>query len=106
MPIALFSRLDARDRQLFLRCVVDEQTSRLWRRTWIGLTMLGSAGVTIAAVVIPPLLHLASFSASRRAGLALLVSHLVIQVVKRLVGRERPSETFKSYGAIRNPDRF
>ena len=106
MPAGLLARLDARDRSLLLKWSLGADASRRHRRAWMAITGLGSAAVTIGAVVIPWLAFPALRGASARAGLALALSHLVIQIVKRSVGRERPSERLASCAAIANPDRF
>jgi undecaprenyl-diphosphatase len=105
-PMPLLHRLDARDRALYLRWSLDHRASRLERRCWIAVTHLGSAIVTIGAVLVPLALEPWPRPVSWHAGLALAVSHGFIQVIKRLVGRERPSETVPGRSAIGNPDRF
>ncbi len=103
---SLLDRLDARDRRLFLRFALGADAPAFRRRLWIGLTTLGSAAVTIGLVVVPALLRLWPRAISWQAGAALLVSHLMIQILKRLVGRERPSEGLPGHAVIANPDRF
>lgn len=103
---SLLERLDARDRRLFLRFSLGAEAPAVRRRFWIGVTALGSAAVTIGLVVVPYIGRLWPRPASWRAGAALLISHLVIQVLKRLVGRERPSEGVPGRSVIANPDRF
>ncbi len=105
-PAGLLSRLDARDRILYLRWCLPAEASDLQRRLWIGVTGLGSAPVTIAAVTLPLLGMPWPRAITGRAALALVVSHLVIQAVKRVVGRPRPSERTPDRLLIPNPDRF
>ncbi len=105
-PTGLLSRLDARDRTLFLRWALPGDATRFHRRCWIAVTALGSAGVTVGAVTLPFLLAPWPRAITAQAALALVVSHLFIQVIKRLVGRERPSERIAARSAIANPDRF
>ncbi|MGE0440999.1 MAG: phosphatase PAP2 family protein [Gemmatimonadales bacterium] len=104
--LGLLARLDARDRRLFERWSLDAEASRLRRAAWIGVTWLGSAAVTIGLVVLPLVFAPWPRALTWRAGLALGLSHVVIQVIKRLVGRERPSERLGARGVIANPDRF
>jgi undecaprenyl-diphosphatase len=106
MAVGLLARLDARDRSLFLKWSLGEDASQLQRRTWVVITSLGSAAVTVGAVLLPFLFVPALRAASGRAGLALVLSHLVIQLVKRSVGRGRPSERIPNRSRIANPDRF
>jgi undecaprenyl-diphosphatase len=106
MAVNLLSRLDARDRSLFLRWSLADDAPRLRRRCWIAVTTLGSAAVTLAAVLMPVLLTAWPRPLAWRAAAALTISHLVIQVVKRLVGRPRPSEMIPARSVIANPDRF
>lgn len=98
----LLHRMDLGDRQLLDRWAIDEEASRIVRRFWVGVTHAGGAVVTIGAVLLPPLLPDWPHAASWRAGLALTLSHLVVQCVKRGISRERPSAT----PLIRCPDRF
>lgn len=105
-PAGLLSRLDARDRTLFLRWALPGNASGLHRRCWIAITAMGSAGVTIGAVALPFALAPWPRAVTARAALALIVSHVFIQLIKRLVGRERPSERIGARSAIANPDRF
>lgn len=106
MRASLLHRLDRRDRDLFLRWSLGSEGSRIRRRVWIGITALGSAVVTIAAVTLPLALEPWPRDVSIRAALALVISHLVIQVAKRLIGRPRPSTAHPGRAAIANPDRF
>ncbi len=105
-PAGLLSRLDARDRTLFLRWALPGDASGLHRRCWIAVTALGSAGVTIGAVILPFLLAPWPRAITAQAALALVGSHVVIQLIKRMVGRERPSERIGARSMIANPDRF
>ena len=99
------ARLDHRDRRLFGRWALDAGASRRSRLAWSAVTHLGGATSTLTAGVAP----LGSESRLREAaGLALLVliaSHLVVQVVKRSVGRPRPSRG-EAGSLIAVPDRF
>jgi undecaprenyl-diphosphatase len=85
--------IDARDRGLLDRLVIDPADGIVARWGWIAVTQLGSAGFTIGAVVLPPLLHLWSASIGWHAGEALAASHLLVQLIKRSVHRTRPSAT-------------
>lgn len=70
-------------------------------------THLGGAGVSIAVTLLllsgifPHLL-----SAGRRAAVAMVASHLVVQLVKRLVTRTRPRMPTGVLALVQPPDRF
>jgi undecaprenyl-diphosphatase len=94
--------LDIQDRDLLHRYSLGRHPSPLRRRSWIAITHAGGALATIGSVVLPPWLTAWPRDVSLRAALALVASHLVVQVIKRFVGRERPLQP----AHIRCPDRF
>lgn len=103
----LLHRLDARDRALFVRWVIDEFAPARTARAWRVLTHAGGSRATIVAVLAPyflggPTLRAAAFT----AGLALLLSHLLVQLVKRRVLRARPMLRAESAAHVEIPDRF
>lgn len=102
----LLAKLDARDRALFTRCALTASTTRLWRRVWTTLTHVGGATVTIAAATVPLLLGGEAAAAGRQALLTLFYSHLLVQLVKRTVGRPRPSRGVACATLVGEPDRF
>lgn len=105
MSTTVLRRLDARDRALFARCI-RATTSRRARRFWIAVTHLGGAACSIAAAVVPLLIaHGALAAAARNATVALVASHVAVQIVKRTVGRPRPSACGVA-SLIGDPDRF
>jgi undecaprenyl-diphosphatase len=106
MKAGLISRLDAQDRVLLVRWSLGLTASPARRRFWIAVTNLGSAAVTIGLVTIPLILAPWPRGITARAAVAVGFSHLVIQLLKRLVGRERPSEWIGDRAVIANPDRF
>lgn len=107
MTHMIFARLDARDRALFRRWSTFEHAPRKTRAFWIALTHLGGASCTIGAVVLPLFLARGAFtSAARQALAALLISHLVVQLIKRSVGRPRPSCSEICHTLVAEPDRF
>jgi undecaprenyl-diphosphatase len=105
---ALFARLDARDRALFTRLSVFETASR-GARVWTAVTHLGGviSSVTIAGFpfvtrgALMPLMPEA-----RRAMATLVVSHLIVQLVKRTVGRPRPARVLGDVALVVEPDQF
>jgi undecaprenyl-diphosphatase len=106
MTAPLLVRLGARDRALMLRCAIPPAAPRAARLGWLAITHLGGTGVSLAAAGLP---WLACCEVRRAAELAiatLVISHLLVQLVKRTVGRGRPSTGCDLSAAIREPDRF
>lgn len=101
-PVRLMQRLNDHDRRLLGRWALGEGAVDAHRRGWIVVTHAGGAVVTIASVLIPLLLTPWPRAVSVRAAVALTVSHLMVQALKRIVNRERPDAT----ALIRCPDRF
>lgn len=103
----LLHRLDARDRALFVRWVIDEFAPARATRAWRLLTHAGGSRVSILGVLLPFFLGTPDVRASAfTAGAALLVSHLIVQLVKRRVLRERPSVRVDVAAIVEIPDRF
>lgn len=103
----LLSRLDARDRALFLSFVIGDGTPARVTRAWRALTHVGGARVTILAVLLPMLFAAGTLHrAAWQAAWALTLSHLVVQVIKRRVLRERPSVRVTASTHVTVPDRF
>jgi undecaprenyl-diphosphatase len=98
--------LDASDRTLFLQAALNEEASRATRLAWIAVTQLGSTAVTVGLAVLGLFLPGLALVVGSRALAALVVSHLAIQVVKRLVGRPRPTVQLGCHATIAEPDRF
>ncbi len=101
-PLRLMQHLDAHDRRLLGLWALGEDAATMHRRGWIVVTHAGGAVVTIASVLIPLLLTPWPQWITARAAVALTVSHLLVQALKRVVNRERPDAT----ALIRCPDRF
>lgn len=107
MRTSLLARLDARDRALFVRWVIDELTPARTTRAWRALTHLGGARVSIVAVLVPYFVGgPAVRDAAWLAGFALLMSHLLVQLLKRRVLRERPTVRVLDRAHVEVPDRF
>lgn len=101
------ARLDARDRALFTRCVLADSSSRAARIIWIALTHAGGATAAILAALFPMLLlSVDGRAATADALAALVISHLAVQLVKRSVGRPRPSRGTHCRAHAAEPDRF
>ena len=95
MVVPILQRLDARDRALYLRLAVEPAACPALR-LWIAATHLGGARATVLAILVPLLVGAATgtgplISAALACAAATVVSHLCVQVVKRSVGRPRPS---------------
>src|SRR4030081_1681811 len=101
----LLVRLDAGDRALFQRLLLSARHPRT-RSLVTGLTHLGGARASIL-LCLWPLLASGSWPVLARHALAtLVVSHLFVQLVKRSVGRPRPSCGLGSVALVVDPDRF
>lgn len=101
----LLSNLGARDRTLFKQCALAD-SSRLARVFWTILTNAGGATCSILAATLPLLAGGAPAVVGRHAFAALVLSHLFVQLIKRTVGRPRPSRGAASTALVVEPDRF
>lgn len=107
MQRSLLFQLDRRDRALFARCVDHSRARRMWRLGWTVLTYLGGTVCSLVAALVPCLLADGQLRAAGERALAVLVlSHLVVQLVKRTVNRPRPSQGPGWAAFARVPDRF
>ncbi|MDP9278028.1 MAG: phosphatase PAP2 family protein [Gemmatimonadota bacterium] len=104
-PTMLLSSLGTHDRTLFQRWALAD-SSRRARLIWTFLTNAGGATCTIIAATLPLFLGGAFAEAAQRALITLVVSHLIVQLIKRTVGRPRPSRTMASAALVIEPDRF
>jgi undecaprenyl-diphosphatase len=105
--LSLLHRMERSERALFVRCV-DHASSRRGRRTaWTILTHLGGTACSIAAGVVPTLFAEGNLrDAGARALVVLVVSHVVVQIIKRTVNRPRPSMREATASLVAEPDRF
>ncbi len=100
-------RLDERDRALYLRWVISESSSTATKFFWTTLTHLGDAWMVIVFALAPLLLAESSrHLAAAQAGWALLISHLIVQVIKRNIVRARPTVGGHENAFVSIPDRF
>lgn len=107
MKSQLLDRLDARDRALFLRWALQGHArSLLARRAWQVATHLGGATASILAALVPLLIVPAMRDPAGDALMALAISHVVVQMIKRTVMRERPDVRTARPPLIGVPDRF
>lgn len=105
MTRAWIARLDHRDRTLLGRWALDASASRRSRVAWRTVTHLGGATSTIAAGVAPLTLDSRAHEAAGLALVVLILSHLLVQLVKRGVGRPRPCRDHCG-SLVTVPDRF
>lgn len=103
--MALIHRLGERDRALFDRLRLGHTSRRQWCTLAVALTHLGSAGTTIA-LALAPLLLPGWQAVGHHAIYTLVLSHLLVQMVKRTVSRPRPSCAVGDEPLICVPDRF
>lgn len=103
---AWLARFDDYDRKLFRRWAVLGTTSRATARFWRMVTRLGGPVCTVAAATLPFAFGGALAEGARRAVMVLVGSSVVVQLVKRIVGRLRPSRGVGHVTSIREPDRF
>lgn len=99
-------RLDARDRALLARLALTSGTARSRRRFWISLTHLGGARASIGLALTQAFVPGGSLALAWRTLCLLGLSHLVVQVIKRSVGRPRPSALAAGGALVLIPDRF
>src|SRR5215467_747492 len=103
---ALFARLDARDRALFTRLSVFETASRGARVFWTAVTHLGGVISSVTIAGFPFVTRGTLMPEARRAMATLVVSHLIVQLVKRTVGRPRPARVLGDVALVVEPDQF
>jgi undecaprenyl-diphosphatase len=103
--VTFFARLDARDREMFLRWVAADATL-VGRVFWRTITHLGGATFTIGTTLAALLLGQGALrDAAVDAAIVLAATHLVAQILKRSVVRPRPTGlSFEALIAV--PDRF
>lgn len=106
LSASLLERLNARDRALFLRCAFLTTSSRTSRWFWLLLTHAGGAMCTITLAAMPMLIGGPTVPTGRYALATLVLSHLLVQMVKRTVVRPRPSHGASISSLIAAPDRF
>jgi undecaprenyl-diphosphatase len=101
----LLQRADGRDRALLLWLARGSKTRRGLRLFWLAVTHIGGAPIAIVFAAAPffvPSLE----SVGANALLFLVLSHAVVQMVKRTVSRPRPSVHADGITLGVEPDRF
>jgi undecaprenyl-diphosphatase len=89
-----------------LRCAMSPAAPRASRFGWAAVTHLGGTGASLSAAGLPLLACCDLHRAAELALATLVISHLLVQLVKRTVGRGRPSLGGDLSAIIREPDRF
>ena len=104
---SVWHRLDAHDRALFVRWVLDEWSSPRATQLWRLVTHLGGLRTSVAAVLLPLAASAAAVRAAATQALAALaLSHLMVQLIKRTVMRGRPVGTVVTQAHVAVPDCF
>jgi undecaprenyl-diphosphatase len=106
MTAPLLMRLGAQDRALRMRCAIGPAAPRASLFAWTAVTHLGGAAASLLAASLPLIACCALHQASRLALATLVVSHLLVQVVKRTVVRGRPAKVERCVSLVREPDCF
>jgi undecaprenyl-diphosphatase len=90
-----------------LRCALAPEASWGSRVVWRTLTHLGGTGASLLATGLPAWLACCTLQrVSRLALLTVLLSHLVVQLMKRTVVRRRPAWSTGCVTLVREPDPF
>ena len=100
----LVHRVAARDEALLRRLQLPADASDLSAGLWLLITHSGSAVVTLLASLAPLWLDGSVRDGARRSTILLVVSHLLVQLIKRTVSRPRPVIGERQF--LRAPDRF
>jgi undecaprenyl-diphosphatase len=106
MDRTILARLGAHDRALMVRCVIAPSASRFSRLGWTIITHLGGTGPALLAAGLPLVACCALHQAGRLALMTVVLSHLVVQIVKRMVVRHRPAKVERLVSLVREPDCF
>lgn len=106
MTEPLLARLGAHDRALMLRCAIPPTAPLVRRAGWTVVTHAGGTGPSILAAGLPWFACCTLHEASSVALLTLVLSHLMVQLIKRTVGRGRPALMGDCDALVREPDRF
>jgi undecaprenyl-diphosphatase len=106
MTAPLLMRLSAHDRALRTRCAISPAAPRASLFAWTAVTHLGGTGPSLLAASLPLLACCMLHQASRLALMTLVVSHLLVQLVKRTFVRDRPAKVEGCVSLVREPDRF
>jgi len=104
MVSALLTQLDARDRALFVRWAMPRRAGR--HRAWFVITHVGGLWCSVAAAGLPLLIGGVVQGAGIHAAVGLVISHGIVQLIKRNVLRERPAVGLGATALVTHPDEF
>lgn len=100
----IMRRVATRDHELLMRVQLSPHASAFRRRCWSIATHAGGAMATLL-LSLAPLFDDGSFRLAAERSLTLLVvSHVMVQLLKRSVGRPRPARN--EHSLVQAPDRF
>lgn len=103
MGAGLLHRAAARDHALLTRLQLSPDASGLRRASWAIVTHAGGAVATLLVSLVPLLFESPLRDGARRSAILLVVSHLLVQLVKRRVNRPRPDV---ASAVVKVPDQF
>jgi undecaprenyl-diphosphatase len=89
-----------------LRCAMAPTAGWSSRAFWTAITHLGGTGTSLLAAGLPWFACCRLHEASKLALLAVAVSHLIVQLVKRTVARSRPAKVERFVVLVSEPDCF
>lgn len=98
--------LDAHDRALFEKLALGPAARPSTARLWRAITHVGGAKVSIGFSILPAALPRVTWAQVMFCLLLLGVSHLLVQIAKRTIGRSRPALGTTVQALIAEPDRF
>lgn len=106
MTAPLLVRLSAHDRALRLRCAINPGAAPASLLGWTAITHLGGSSASLLAAGLPLLACCALHEAAKLALSILILSHVIVQIVKRTVLRGRPAKVERCVSLVREPDSF
>lgn len=106
MSGSLLARIDARDRALFGHLLLTSSVAARHRTPITILTHLGGARASISLALWPWFAGDRWVTLGQLVVASLVLSHLIVQLVKRTAGRPRPSRVFANCDHVHEPDRF
>ena len=89
-----------------LRYAMPPTAPRVSRAVWTAITHLGGTGPSLLAAGLPWFAGGALHQASKLALATVVLSHLIVQVVKRTVMRSRPAKVERFVSLVTEPDCF
>ncbi len=106
MTSTIIHRLGERDRQLLQRWALSDSSPQRSLRAWSAVTRAGGVMCAMACSVIPLAWPGRWRVAAQLALTVLVISHILVQLVKRSVVRARPMAAVLGTVSVRAPDCF